>query len=105
MDGCNMCITRKNPVKHTERLNFGEHVAPHCEPTPQIPLSLSRQHSGHTKSHLFNTVIYHNFHFAPYREISFFTERGAVCLWGDHNFLGWSKGGILIFKNNSCHFP
>ena len=32
----------------------------------------------------------------PFRELSFFT----VCLWGDQNFLGWSKGGQVFFSGS-----
>ncbi len=32
------------------------------------------------------------------RELSFFTGKGAVCMWEDQNFLGWSKGGPLLFQ-------
>ena len=29
------------------------------------------------------------------KELSFFTRRGAVCVWEDHNFYGWSRGAVF----------
>ena len=96
----NCCLQSNKPNMsgHSECAKFQVHMSNSS--------ACKEQTDGHTDGHW---TLHHsstnsggndktNSRFNNYQGAIIFTGRGAVCLWGGQNFLGWSKGGTSFFQ-------